>query len=97
VDLILAGRDAYNAGDLDAFIELCAPDIEAFPDAMLPESSPIHGRDEYRSWLEEINSAWISARQDTIEAFALGGERVVHRGEWGGKGAASGIETVSHH
>ena len=95
VDLILAGRDAYNAGDLDAFIELCAPDIEAFPDAMLPESSPIHGRDEYRSWLEEINSAWISARQDTIEAFALGGDRVVHRGEWGGKGAASGIETVS--
>ena len=96
VDLILAGRDAYNAGHFDAFIELCAPDIEAFPDAtVFPESSPIHGRDEYRRFLEEINSAWISARQDTIEAFALGGDRVVHRGEWGGKGAASGIETVS--
>ena len=96
VDLLLAGVDAYNAGDLDALMELWTPDIEVFPDAsVFPEADPLRGRDEYRSWLEEINSAWISARQDTIEAFALGGERVVHRGEWGGKGAASGIETVS--
>ena len=96
MDLILAGVDAYNAGDLDALLELWAPNIEVFPDAsVFPEADPLRGRDAYRSWLEEINSAWISARQDTIEAFALGRDRVVHRGEWGGKGAASGIETVS--
>ena len=93
VELVLAGHEAYNAR---ALMELCAPDIEAFPDSsVFLEADQLRGRDEFRSWLEEINSAWISARQDTIEAFALGGERVVHRGEWGGKGAASGIETVS--
>ena len=96
VELVLAAVDAYNAGDLDALMELCAPDIEVFPDAsVFPEADPLRGRDECRSWLEEANSAWISARQDTIEAFPLEGDRVVHRGEWGGKGAASGIETVS--
>ena len=96
VELVLAAVDAYNAGDLDALMELCAPDIEVFPDAsVFPEADPLRGRDEYRRWLEEANSAWISARNDTIEAFALRGDRVVHRGEWGGEGAASGVETVS--
>jgi ketosteroid isomerase-like protein len=95
-ELVLAAVDAYNAGDLDAVMEQCAPDIEVFPDAsVFPEADPLRGRDEYRSWLEEANSAWISARNDTIEAFALGRDRAIHRGEWGGKGAASGIQTVS--
>jgi hypothetical protein len=96
VDLILAGLDAYNAGDFDAQMELWAPDIEVFPDrSVFPEADPLRGRDEYRSWLEGINIARISARTDTIEAFALGRNRVVQPGEWGGKGAANGIETVS--
>jgi len=96
VELVLTAVDAYNAGDLDALMELCAPDIEVFPDAsVFPEADPLRGRDECRSWLEEANSAWISARNETIEAFALGRDRVIHRGQWGGKGTASGIETVS--
>ena len=96
VDLLLAGVDAYNAGDLDALLELWAPNIEVFPDAsVFPEADPLRGRDAYRSWLEEINSAWISARNDTIEAFALGADRVLHRGQWGGEGAASGLFTTA--
>ena len=96
VQLVLAAVDAYNAGDLDALMELCAPDIEVFPDAsVFPEADPLRGRDEYRRWLEEANSAWISARNDTIEAFALGADRVLHRGQWGGEGAASGLYTTA--
>ena len=96
VDLLLAGVDAYNAGDLDALMELWTPDIEVFPDAsVFPEADPLRGRDEYRRWLEEANSAWISARNDTIEAFALGADRVLHRGQWGGEGAASGLYTTA--
>ena len=29
VELVLAAVDAYNAGDMDALLELWAPDIEA--------------------------------------------------------------------
>ena len=31
VDLVLAAVDAYNAGDMDALVELWAPDIEVNP------------------------------------------------------------------
>ena len=93
VELVLAGHEAYNAR---ALMELCAPDIEAFPDSsVFLEADQLRGRDEFRSWLEEINSAWISARNDTIEAFALGADRVLHRGQWGGEGAASGLYTTA--
>ena len=96
VELVLAGHEAYNAGDLDALMELCAPDIEAFPDSsVFLEADQLRGRDEFRSWLEEINSAWISAPNDTIEAFALRADRVLHRGQWGGEGAASGLYTTA--
>ena len=93
MELVLAGHEAYNAR---ALMELCAPDIEAFPDSsVFLEADQLRGRDEFRSWLEEINSAWISARNDTIEAFALGADRVLHRGQWGGEGAASGLYTTA--
>ena len=96
VDLVLAAHDTYNAGDLDALIDLWAPDIEVFPDAsVFPESSPLHGRDQLRRWFEEVGSAWTADRNETVEAYAVGPHRVLHRGEWGGEGATSGIETLS--
>jgi hypothetical protein len=44
----------------------------------------------------EINSASIGARWETTECYALGADRVLHRGQWGGEGIASGIETLSN-
>jgi ketosteroid isomerase-like protein len=96
VELVLAAVHAYNAGNIEAWAEFLAPDIEAFPDASIfPESGPLLGRDKYRAWTEEIGSAWISPRWKTTEALAVGADRVLHRGDWGGEGAASGIETYS--
>jgi len=96
VKLIVAANHAYNAGDLDTVLEFYAPDIEAFPDAsVFPEAGPLHGHDEFRAWIEEIDSAWIGVRWDTTEVVALGSNRVLHRGDWGGEGAASGIVTRS--
>jgi ketosteroid isomerase-like protein len=62
---------------------------------MVPESVPVRGRGEWRSWIEDVNSAWIGAQWETTECYALGAHRVLHRGQWGGEGAASGIETSS--
>jgi ketosteroid isomerase-like protein len=95
VELILATVGAYNAGDLDAWAAFLDPEIEAVPDASFPESSPLVGRDEYRAWTEELASGLLSPRWMTTEVLDLGADRVLHRGEWGGKGAASGIETYS--
>jgi ketosteroid isomerase-like protein len=96
VELVLAALDAYNAGDLDVWQTFLAPDIETFPDASIfPEPGPLLGRDKYRAWTEEIASAWICPRWETREVLAVGSDRVLNRGDWGGEGAASGIETYS--
>jgi ketosteroid isomerase-like protein len=96
IDVVLGMFDAYNVGDLDAMMEFHSADLEAFPDVLVfPESRPLSGRDEYRSWIEEINSAWIGARYTTAEISELSDKRVLHRGEWGGEGVASGIETLA--
>ena len=93
VELILATVSAYNAGDLDAWAEFLDPDIEAVPDASFPESSPLRGRDNYRTWTEDLARGLLNPRWETTELLDLGADRVLHRGDWGGKGEASGIET----
>lgn len=95
VELILATVGAYNAGNLDAWAEFLDADIEVFPDASFPESSPLRGRDDYRAWTEQLASALLAPKWETREVTDLGMNRVLHRGDWGGKGAASGIETYS--
>jgi hypothetical protein len=45
--------------------------------------------------MDEINSAWRTVSWRTTEVFAVDVDRVLHRGDWGGEGAASGIETYS--
>jgi ketosteroid isomerase-like protein len=94
VDMALAVTDALNAGDLDRWIEFYAPDVEAFPDvAVWPESSPLHGRAEFRSFITDVLDAWTQFRLETVEVFAVGDDRVVWRGDWHGTGAASGLNT----
>jgi ketosteroid isomerase-like protein len=96
VKLVAASNEAYNSGDLDAMMSYYAPDVNAFPDAsVFPEAGPLHGREEFRRWLEEIATAWVSPGWVVREVFAVGDDRVLVRGDWGGKGAASGIETAS--
>ena len=95
VELILATVGAYNAGDLDAWAEFLDPEIDAVPDASFPELRPLRGRDEYRAWTEELASGLLTPRWVTTEILDLGADRVLHRGDWGGKGAASGIDVSS--
>jgi ketosteroid isomerase-like protein len=95
VELILATVGAYNAGDIDAWAAFLDPDIEALPDSSFPESGPLLGRDKYRAWTEELTRGLLSPRWKTTEVLDLGADRVLHRGDWGGRGAASGIETYS--
>ena len=94
IDVALAFIAAYNAGDIDAAVDLCDREVNGFPDASLfPESRPLVGRDELRGFLAETRSSWANTRYVTKEVFDIGGGRVLIRGEWGGTGGASGVET----
>jgi ketosteroid isomerase-like protein len=93
VDLVLAWLAAYNSKDYDAAVDLCSPDVEAFPDAsVFPEAVPVSGRDDLRVALGEYDAAWVSAHYATREVIDLEDDRVLTTGNWGGKGIESGIE-----
>jgi ketosteroid isomerase-like protein len=96
VELVVASNDAYNAGDIDAAMSFYAPNVEALPDAsVFPEAGPLHGREDFRRWTEEIGTAWVNVQFVAREVLAVGDDHVLLRGDWGGEGAASGIETTS--
>jgi ketosteroid isomerase-like protein len=96
VELVIHATDAYNAGDMDATMSFYTPDLEALPDAsVFPDAGPVHGRREFMSWLQDIDTAWVEAKWVASEVFALDDGRVVYRGDWGGEGLASGIEIAS--
>jgi ketosteroid isomerase-like protein len=96
VDVVRRMIEAYNAGDLDTMVALYAPDVEALPDkSVFPEAGPLHGRDEFRAWLDQIGAAWSAPHYGISELFAIDDGRVLHRGDWGGEGASSGIHLAS--
>jgi ketosteroid isomerase-like protein len=96
VEIIRAAAATYNAGDLDAHLALYAPDAEWVPDAStFPEATSPHGHDEIRRFIEGTRDGFMNLRYELREVFAVGADRVLARGEWGGQGEASGIETYS--
>ena len=96
VEIVRRAWEAYYSGDFDALLDLVAEDVEVHPDAsVFPEATPFIGREEYRRFLTDIDSGWEGGVGGVInEAFAVG-DRVVARGDWGGRGLASGIEIRS--
>src|SRR2546421_12931501 len=96
VELVLASNDAYNAGDIDTMLKFYAIDIEAIPDSSaFLEVEQLHGLDAFRVWLDEIGKAWDSVRWEVQEARAVGADRVLLRGDWGGIGHGSGLKIAS--
>ena len=97
VELVLASNDAYNAGEIDRMLQFYAVDIEAIPDrSVFLEVEPLRGRAALRDWVEEIGKAWDSVRWEIREARAVGRDRVLVRGDWGGRGHGSGMEIASN-
>jgi ketosteroid isomerase-like protein len=95
VEVVQAWSDAYVAGDIDAMMDLCSPDVKAFPDKGFLEANPLYGREQFRRWIEEIRAPWVSARWVVHEARAVESDRVLERGDFGGVGAGSSIETLA--
>ena len=96
MELVLASNDAYNAGDIDGMLKFYSVDIEAVPDSsVFPEAEQLHGLEAFRDWAIDIGSAWDKVRWDIKEALAVGADRVLIRGDWGGTGQGSGLDITS--
>src|SRR4051795_1126045 len=101
VEVVRAYVEAYNTG-ADAFVDFLvgfmSEDVEIVPDASLfPDARPFRGREEYRRYIADIDQDWEGGgRSEIKEIFPVGGDRVVVRVDWGGRGRASGIEVRSN-
>jgi ketosteroid isomerase-like protein len=93
VDLVLASVDAFNAGDMDAWSEFFAVDIDVVQEDHGAVLEPGRGRDQYRAFVEEVMSVWRDARFEAVEAYAVGADRALVRAEWSGAGKLSGIKS----
>jgi ketosteroid isomerase-like protein len=97
VEVVLASLDAYNAGEIDRMLQFYATDLEAIPDkSAFLEVEQLHGREALGDWVAEIGKAWDSVRWEIREARAVERDRVLVRGDWGGKGHGSGLEIASN-
>lgn len=91
IELIHRLVAAWNARDMDRWLELSAPDVEVVFPPDVPEPGPFHGRDELRAWAEGFMSAWDDFQAEIRQAIPAG-EHVVVELYQRGHGRDTGIE-----
>src|SRR5690348_5478151 len=86
IELVRAGFEALNAGDLDACVELVKPDL-IINLAELPE--PLHGRDIWRQGAAMFRRAFPDLHAEIEDIFGSGDRVAVrlsmsgtHQGEY---------------
>jgi ketosteroid isomerase-like protein len=96
LEVVKAAAEAYIAGDRDAYVDFMAADVEIRPDvSRFPEAQPFRGREEFRSFLADIDQGWEGGATAVIREIFPVGDRVVARADWGGAGRTSGAVLLS--
>jgi ketosteroid isomerase-like protein len=85
---------AYNRGDLDAFLEYCADDIdyravEGAPD----DHGPIHGKEALRAFIQDWFDTFDDFRAEPVELIEAGEGKVIAVVRISGRAKLSGVET----
>ena len=91
VDLARSLVELWNAGDIDAVVDLYTEDAAMIAGEDWPDQAEYHGREGVRANIEGWRSVWETSRIEA-ERIETHGERVVASGAWVTRGRASGIE-----
>jgi ketosteroid isomerase-like protein len=94
VELVRDAAVAFNRGDLEAWLEYCADDIdyravEGAPD----DHGPIHGKDALRVYVQDWLGIFDEFRSEPIELIEAGDDKVVAVTRISGRAKLSGVET----
>jgi uncharacterized protein len=92
VDLIQRGYGAFNGGDLDAVLELFAPDVVFMPLPDSPMGATFHGHEGFRKMTTENAEMFDSYRNEPEEIIEVGDDKVVVLVRSAARGRMSGIE-----
>jgi ketosteroid isomerase-like protein len=85
------GYDAFNRGDIDGVLELCAPHVE-WNDIDVLDTPAVKGKDAVRAYFVTILEPWEVVRREPEEMIDLGDDRVLALIHLTGRGKGSGIE-----
>src|SRR5262245_20658491 len=97
VEIMRAMNEAWNAGDMDAFRALLAPDtILRLPEGW-PEPGPYVGRDAVMRQFLQLRETWDTDTFELIGDFIDVADRVLVRFIWhaAGHGPAANIEATN--
>jgi uncharacterized protein len=86
VEIVRAGLEAWNAGDMDAFRELYDPDIIMRTPEGWPEPGPYVGREAVMREFEQLQQTWDTYVTELIGDIIEAVDRVVMRQVWHGVG-----------
>jgi uncharacterized protein len=94
VEVVRAGFEAWNAGDMDAFRELLAAEVILRPVEDWPEPGPYEGQDAVMRWLGQLRDAWDADALEATSDFIDAADRVIVRFTWRsvGHGPQSNME-----
>jgi ketosteroid isomerase-like protein len=96
VEIVRAGYQAWNAGDMDAFRELHDPDVILRPENNWPEPGPYIGREAVMRFYEQFREAWDADTLQLTGDLSHAADRVVARFAWHAQehGPESNIEVT---
>jgi len=86
VEVVQAGFEAWNAGDMEALRELYDPDAIARPLKGWPESGPFVGREAIMRQFAQLRQTWDADDLELTSDFIEAADHVVVRTIWHGVG-----------
>jgi uncharacterized protein (TIGR02246 family) len=89
-DVIRELARRWNAGDIDAVLDLYTEDAVMVSGPDWPEQATWRGREGIRSNIDEWRAVWESAELE-IQRIETFGDRVVAEGAWNARGRSSGV------
>jgi ketosteroid isomerase-like protein len=91
-ELLLAGYDAWNSDDLDAWIGLLHPEVEIHTSGVFPDLAPVYrGHESAARFWRQMHAPWERFRID-VEQVEDEAEGAVAAIRFRAKGIDSGVE-----
>ena len=94
VQVVLDANAAFNRGDLDAWSEYWADDIDyRAVEGAVDDQGPIHGKDAYRAYVQDWLDTFDDFRLEPVELIDMGADKVIAVVRISGRAKLSGVET----
>jgi ketosteroid isomerase-like protein len=85
-EIVRRGFDAFNAGDMDAVLELFDPKVILRMPEGWPEAGPFVGREAVMRQFKQMRETWDTDDLEPISDFIAAADRVLVRVFWRGAG-----------